>query len=123
MNTTSGHALTLRMLLSEANVHERNGKKKEAVNIRVWVAHLLSEQSKLVRSVWGWLSRPSPAAPAPPVDWSLREDVVVKLRLGGCIDPVWDPIRSRPDFQQLLSDPEQIGLGKYRHFIAVHTMP
>jgi tetratricopeptide (TPR) repeat protein len=25
------------------------------------------------------------------------------------IDPVWDPIRSRPDFQQLLSGPEQIG--------------
>jgi serine/threonine protein kinase/Tfp pilus assembly protein PilF len=25
------------------------------------------------------------------------------------IDPVWDPIRNRPDFQQLLSRPEQIG--------------
>jgi TolB-like protein/Tfp pilus assembly protein PilF len=25
------------------------------------------------------------------------------------IDPVWDPIRDRPDFQQLLSSPEQIG--------------
>jgi hypothetical protein len=28
------------------------------------------------------------------------------------IDPVWDPIRSRPDFQQLLLGPEQIGPGK-----------
>jgi hypothetical protein len=28
------------------------------------------------------------------------------------IDPVWDPIRSRPDFQQLLSSPEQIGPNK-----------
>ena len=28
------------------------------------------------------------------------------------IDPVWDPIRNRPDFQQLLSGPEQIGLNK-----------
>jgi TolB-like protein/Tfp pilus assembly protein PilF len=28
------------------------------------------------------------------------------------IDPVWDPIRSRPDFQQLLSGPEQIGPNK-----------
>jgi len=28
------------------------------------------------------------------------------------IDPVWDPIRDRPDFQQLLSGPEQIGPGK-----------
>ncbi len=27
-------------------------------------------------------------------------------------DPVWDPIRNRPDFQQLLSGPEQIGLNK-----------
>src|SRR5437762_13176799 len=25
------------------------------------------------------------------------------------IDPVWDPIRNRPDFQQLLSGPDQIG--------------
>jgi len=28
------------------------------------------------------------------------------------IDPVWDPIRNRPDFQQLLSIPEQIGPNK-----------
>jgi serine/threonine protein kinase/Flp pilus assembly protein TadD len=28
------------------------------------------------------------------------------------IDPVWDPIRTRPDFQQLLSGPEQIGPNK-----------
>jgi TolB-like protein/Flp pilus assembly protein TadD len=28
------------------------------------------------------------------------------------VDPVWDPIRSRPDFQQLLSGPEQVGPNK-----------
>jgi tetratricopeptide (TPR) repeat protein len=28
------------------------------------------------------------------------------------MDPVWDPIRNRPDFQQLLSAPEQIGPNK-----------
>jgi serine/threonine-protein kinase len=28
------------------------------------------------------------------------------------IDPVWDPIRNRPDFQQLLAAPEQIGPNK-----------
>ncbi len=28
------------------------------------------------------------------------------------IDPVWDPIRNRPDFQQLLSTPEQVGPNK-----------
>jgi TolB-like protein/Tfp pilus assembly protein PilF len=28
------------------------------------------------------------------------------------MDPVWDPIRSRPDFQRLLSSPEQIGPNK-----------
>jgi TolB-like protein len=33
---------------------------------------------------------------------------VVRLK----IDPVWDPIRNRPDFQQLLSGPEQIGPNK-----------
>jgi TolB-like protein/Tfp pilus assembly protein PilF len=32
---------------------------------------------------------------------------IVRLK----IDPVWDPIRKRPDFQQLLSGPEQIGPG------------
>ena len=30
------------------------------------------------------------------------------------IDPVWDPIRNRTDFQQLLSGPEQIGLTSNR---------
>jgi len=28
------------------------------------------------------------------------------------MDPVWDPLRNRPDFQQLLSGPEQIGPNK-----------
>ena len=28
------------------------------------------------------------------------------------VDPVWDPIRNRPDFHQLLSGPEQVGPGK-----------
>jgi TolB-like protein/Tfp pilus assembly protein PilF len=28
------------------------------------------------------------------------------------IDPVWDPIRNRPDFQQLLSGPEKVGPNK-----------
>jgi serine/threonine-protein kinase len=28
------------------------------------------------------------------------------------VDPVWDPIRNRPDFQQLLSGPEQVGPNK-----------
>jgi serine/threonine protein kinase/Tfp pilus assembly protein PilF len=28
------------------------------------------------------------------------------------VDPIWDPIRNRPDFQQVLSGPEQIGPNK-----------
>ena len=28
------------------------------------------------------------------------------------IDPVWDPIRNHPDFQRLLTGPEQIGPNK-----------
>ena len=52
MNTTSCHTVTLGMLLREADDHERNGKRQEAAKIRACVADLLSEQSKLVRSVW-----------------------------------------------------------------------
>jgi TolB-like protein/Tfp pilus assembly protein PilF len=39
------------------------------------------------------------------------------------IDPVWDPIRDRPDFQQLLSGPEQIGPNKSqgKEIVAAHT--
>jgi len=36
------------------------------------------------------------------------EASIARLR----IDPVWDPIRDRPDFQQLLSGPEEIGPNK-----------
>jgi hypothetical protein len=53
MSTTSGHALTIRMLLWEADTHEKNGKRQEASQIRGWVADLLSEQSKVISSVWG----------------------------------------------------------------------
>jgi hypothetical protein len=41
------------MLLSEADVHEKNGKRRDAGKIRAWVADLLSQQSEVVRSVWG----------------------------------------------------------------------
>jgi len=34
MNATSGHTVTLKMLLSEADVYERHGKRQEAANIR-----------------------------------------------------------------------------------------
>jgi hypothetical protein len=52
MDTTSCQAITIGMLLREADVHEKNGKRQEAAKIRGWVAELLSEQSKVVRSVW-----------------------------------------------------------------------
>ena len=42
---------------------------------------------------------------SPPAGWSAS---IGALK----IDPVWDPIRDRPDFQQLLSGPEQIGPNK-----------
>ena len=41
---------------------------------------------------------------------SINAGLVTLARLK--IDPVRDPIRNRPDFQQLLSGPEQIGPGK-----------
>jgi hypothetical protein len=37
-----------------------------------------------------------------------REVSIARLK----IDPVWDPIRNRPDFQQLLAGPEQVGPNK-----------
>jgi len=52
MNTTGCHTVTLGMLLREADVNEKHGKKEEAAKIRGWVADLLSEQSKVIRSVW-----------------------------------------------------------------------
>jgi hypothetical protein len=52
MSTTSCHKVTLGMLLREADVHEKNGKRQEATKIRWWVADLLSEQSKVISSVW-----------------------------------------------------------------------
>jgi hypothetical protein len=50
----------MKMLLWEADGRERNGKRKEAANIRGWLADLLSEQSKVVRSVWRRLPKPNP---------------------------------------------------------------
>jgi hypothetical protein len=40
------------MLLSEADVHEKNGKKQEATKIREWVADFPCEQSKFLSPVW-----------------------------------------------------------------------
>jgi hypothetical protein len=59
MNTTSCHTITLKMLLWEAGVHEKNGKRQKAAKITAWVADLLSEQSKIVRSVWQRLPKAS----------------------------------------------------------------
>ena len=52
MDTISGHAVTIKMLLLEADSREENGERQEAAKIRGCVADLLSEQSKVVRSVW-----------------------------------------------------------------------
>jgi hypothetical protein len=59
MNTTSRHTVTLGMLRWEADLQEKNGKRQEAAKIRTWVTDLLSEQSKVVRSVWRRLPRSS----------------------------------------------------------------
>ena len=52
MNTTSAQTMTeleehqLDMLLWQADIHERNGRKQEAFEIRAWVADFLSPQSE-----------------------------------------------------------------------------
>jgi len=47
------------MLLWEADAHEKDGRKQDAAKIREWVSKLLSEQSKVVRSVWRGLAKPN----------------------------------------------------------------
>jgi hypothetical protein len=59
MHTIRCHAVTVKMLLSGADIHEKNGKRQEAAKLRAWVADFLSEQSKVVRSVWHRLDQPS----------------------------------------------------------------
>jgi hypothetical protein len=52
MDTTSVQIMTeyeqhrLDMLLWQADIHERNGRKQEAFEIRAWVADFLSPQSE-----------------------------------------------------------------------------
>ena len=60
MNTPSGHTVTVAMLLWEADIHEKNGKRQEAAKIRGWVANLLSEKSKVVRSLWRAVAQTKP---------------------------------------------------------------
>jgi len=54
-----GQTVSLKILLWEADVHDENGKTQKAANIRAWVADVLSEQSKIVRSVWRRLPKPA----------------------------------------------------------------
>ena len=60
MHTDSCQTLTIRMLLCEAGVHEKNGKTQEAAKIREWVANFLCEQSKFLSPLWGPLPKPMP---------------------------------------------------------------
>jgi hypothetical protein len=52
MNTTSEQTVAdyeqhqLDMLLWQADVHERNGRRQEAFQIRTWVADFLGQQSE-----------------------------------------------------------------------------
>jgi hypothetical protein len=67
MNATSGYTVTdyerhkLKMLLWQADIHEKNGEKQEAAKIRGWVADFLSEQSRVVRSVWREVAQTRPS--------------------------------------------------------------
>ena len=70
MNTTSDKKMMsddkhrLEMLLWQADVYEKNGKRQEAAKIRGLVAELLSEQSKFVSPVWRSLHKPRRCATA-----------------------------------------------------------
>jgi hypothetical protein len=68
MNTTSEQTVTeseahrLDTLRWQADVHERNGRKQEAFEIRTWVADFLSPQSedKIEKQIVGWRTLPRP---------------------------------------------------------------
>jgi tetratricopeptide (TPR) repeat protein len=96
------------------------GRNADAIRVSRQAADLISvEKDALVGpSFQAGLAQIEARAGAP-------EEAVKRLRhllsipAGGAasiarlkIDPVWDPIRNRPDFQQLLSGPEQVGPGK-----------
>jgi serine/threonine protein kinase/predicted Zn-dependent protease len=96
------------------------GRNADALRVSEQAAHLISiEKDALAGPTFqNGLAQIEARAGAP-------EEAVKRLRhllsipAGGWvsiarlkIDPVWDPIRNRPDFQQLLSGPEQIGPNK-----------
>jgi tetratricopeptide (TPR) repeat protein len=96
------------------------GRNADALRVSEQAAHLISiEKDALAGPTFqNGLAQIEARAGAP-------EEAIKRLRrllsipAGGWvstarlkIDPVWDPIRNRPDFQQLLSGPEQIGPNK-----------
>ena len=94
------------------------GRKPDALRLSREVADLLTIEMDALLGVGGQLGLAEMEA------WTGESEAAIKrlrhllsipsgisiARLK--IDPVWDPIRDRPDFQQLLSGPEQIGPNK-----------
>jgi TolB-like protein/class 3 adenylate cyclase/Tfp pilus assembly protein PilF len=92
------------------------GRNADALRLSRQAADLISIEKDALAGPWSQngLAQIEARAGSP-------EDAIKRLRHllsipGGTvsiarlkIDPVWDPIRNRPDFQQLLSGPEQIG--------------
>jgi hypothetical protein len=96
------------------------GRNADAVRVSGEAADLLSiEKDALVGpSYQNGLAQIEARAGAPK-EAVKRLQHLLSIPVGGTvsiarlkIDPIWDPIRGRPDFQQLLSGPEQIGPNK-----------
>ena len=94
------------------------GRKADALRLSREVADLLTIEMDAILGAAGQLGLAEMEAWAgEPQDATNRLRRLLSIPSGISIarlkiDPVWDPIRNRPDFQQLLSGPEQIGPNK-----------
>jgi len=94
------------------------GRKADALRLSREAAHSLTIEMDAVFGVAGqlglaeveaWAGEPQDATNRLRHLLSIPSGVsIVRLK----IDPVWDPIRNHPDFQRLLTGPEQIGPNK-----------
>jgi tetratricopeptide (TPR) repeat protein len=94
------------------------GRKADAVRLRREAADLLTIEMDAILGAVGqlglaeieaWADKPEEATKRLRHLLSIPSDIsIARLK----IDPVWDPIRNHPDFQQLLTGTEQIGPNK-----------
>ena len=96
------------------------GRNSDALRLARQAAALLPiEKDAFAGPVWQYCLAEVEARAGAPKEAIKKLRRLLSIPAGGAvsiarlkIDPVWDPIRNRPDFQELLSGPEQIGPNK-----------